>query len=253
MLKTVKRILSPLVVVLLMTACVRDDPTLDSPSPTPSSELSVSIESPSAGDRVTGNVVTLEVAAEGLEITEPDGDISGETGHFHVFVDRDSVATGETISDDPGVLHFAANSVRVPGLGIGPHKLTVVLGDGSETRIGRTSDSVEIEVAGPSIDASAPESAPLATGFQLATSVSGVEAGDAETGNHLDLVIDPDSEPEAAGQPIPADANNVHTSATTHQVTGLPAGEHTIWVIVTDQNHVPLSPMVADRVLVTIR
>lgn len=256
--KYVFRTILPLFLgVLLLGGCLRDDPTLDEPSPQ-STEISVEINSPAEGAQVRGNVVELDVEAEGIEITDDEGDTSGTTGHFHVFVDEDPVATGETLSAGPNEIHFTESPVKVPGLSVGKHRLTVVLSDGTEMRLGRASDVVEIEVTGPTIDATAPEDAPLATGFSLQTTVNGVQIVDPAKdsgqpgGGHLDLIVDPNEDPEADGQPVPADALHIHTTGTTAQVTGLPEGEHTVWVVLTDKNHVPVSPMVADKVTVNI-
>ena len=252
------RIVPPgLLLAALLAGCVRGDAPLDSPSPP--AEISVEIISPAAGAQIGGNVVELRASAKGIDISQSDGDVSGKTGHFHVFIDQDPVATGETISEAPGIVHFSDPSVKIPGLGVGRHRLSLVLGDGSETRIGRVSDEVEVDVRGPAIDSTAPEDAPVATGFSLTTAVTGVQVAGPEPGGvpgdarHLDLIIDPDDDPEADGQALPADASHVHTTGTTHQVTGLPAGEHTVWVVLTDANHVPVSPLVADKVVVTLR
>ena len=37
---------------------------------------------------VKGNVVSLDLASTGLTIVKADGDTSGKTGHYHVFIDR---------------------------------------------------------------------------------------------------------------------------------------------------------------------
>jgi len=252
--KTASHAAALVLVVLLLGACVRDDPRLNSPSPTPSSEISVEIVAPEEGEQIGGNVVELEALADGIEITEPDGDISGTTGHFHVYIDRDPVAAGETISDRSDIVPFSADRVKIPGLGVGRHRFTLVLSDGAGTRLGRAADAVEVEVTGPSITSSAPEDAPMATGFTLSTTAEGVEIGSGEEGTrHLDLIINPAQDPEADGRPLPSDASHIHTTGTTHQVTGLRAGQHTIWVVLTDENHVPVSPLVADRVVVNIR
>lgn len=256
--RNVFRPILPLIAVLLLGACGRDNPTLDEPAGSPK-PLSVEITSPEAGTQVSGNVLVLEVEAEGIIVAEPDGDASGETGHFHAFIDRDPVAPGETISDGPGVMHFAQNKASIPGLSVGKHKITVVLGDGTEARMGRASDVVEVEITGPSIDASGPETAPMATGFTVQTTATGVQivdpAKDPGTGGtgHVDLIIDPEEDPTANGQPVPADANHIHTTGTSAQVTGLSEGDHTVWVVLTDKNHVPVSPMVADMLVVSIR
>lgn len=257
--KTVPRPILPfLALLLLLGACGRDNPTLVAPTGSPEA-ASVEITSPENGTQSGGNVLRLEVDADGIDITEPDGDISGDSGHFHVFADRDPVAVGETISDGPGVFHFTEDSVRIPGLAIGKHKLTVVLGDGSETRLGRASDAVEVEITGPSVDASAPETAPMAVGFTVDTLVTGAQIVDPDeaTGQpgmgHVDLVIDPQEDPIGVAQPFPVDGSYIHTTGISAQVTGLPAGRHTVWAVLTDQNHLPVNPPVADKVVVTIR
>ncbi|CAN5901902.1 hypothetical protein BH23ACT12_BH23ACT12_04170 [soil metagenome] len=256
---TVFRPILPLLAVLsLLAACGRDNPTLEAPTGSPQA-LSVNITSPQNGAQVAGNVVVLTVESEGLEITDADGDISGEAGHYHVLIDRDPVAAGETISDDPEVIHFSEDTVAIPGLSAGKHKFTVVLGDASESRIGRGSAVIELEVTGPSIDATAPKTAPMAVGFTVETAVSSVQivdpARDPGTGGtgHLDLVIDPRSDPFDTDKPLPADSSHIHSTGTSTEVTGLIKGEHTVWVVLSDKNHVPVKPPVADRVVVEIR
>lgn len=257
--KTVFRPILPFfALLLLLGACGRDNPTLDAPSGTPQA-LSVDITSPENGAQVGGNVVLLTVESEGIDITEAEDDVSGETGHYHAFIDRDPVASGETISEGPGVLHFTDDSASIPGLSVGKHKITVVLADGAEARIGRASAVVEVDVTGPSIDASAPATAPMAVGFTVDTVATGVQivdpAKDPGTGGagHLDLVIDPDEDPVGGTTPLPVDATNIHATGASTQIGGLPAGEHTVWVVLTDKNHVPVNPPVADRVVVAVR
>ena len=247
-----------LLAALLLGGCGRDNPTLEAPTAT-AQGMSVAITSPEDGAQIAGNVVLLTAEAEGIEIAESNGNLAEGTGHFTVFIDRDPVATGETISAGPGVVSFADDTVAIPGLSIGKHKLTLVLADGSESRIGRSSSVVEVDVTGPSIDAMAPQNAPMAVGFTVETVATGVQivdpardAGQGGTG-HLDLVIDPDEDPIGGSQPLPTDATHIHTTGTSTQVGGLGAGEHTVWVVLTDKNHVPVNPPVADRVIVTIR
>ena len=50
-----------------------------------------------------------------------------------------------------GILHSAESLIRVPGLTMGRHKLTVVLGDGAHNRIGEPIADVEVEVQGPTL------------------------------------------------------------------------------------------------------
>jgi hypothetical protein len=68
---------------------------------------------------------------------------------------------------------------------------------------------------------------------------------------HLHLFVDRD--PTPAGQPIPKEAGIIHTTETTVNVPGLAAGEHTIWVVAGDGNHVPLTPPVTARLTVNVQ
>jgi len=35
-----------------------------------------------------GNVLTIPVTVSGIQIVKPNGDTSGKTGHFHIFIDK---------------------------------------------------------------------------------------------------------------------------------------------------------------------
>jgi len=55
------------------------------------------------------------------------------------------------------------------------------------------------------------------------------------------------------GQPIPTgQANIVHTADRTIAIPGLTPGQHTVVVVLTRTDHVPLSPNVQDRVTFTV-
>lgn len=96
---------------------------------------SVKIESPAEFATVTGGVADLKVLVTGLTIVKADGDTSGKTGHFHVFVDRNPSKAGEVIPVAPDIVHSADNPIHVSGLKPGKHTLIVVLGDGAHHRI----------------------------------------------------------------------------------------------------------------------
>lgn len=84
---------------------------------------------------VEGNTAVLTMEVSGIDIVPADGDTSGDTGHFHVFVNTPPVQEGVVIAQDTGVIHSAANPIRVPDLPPGEHTLIVVLGDGDHARI----------------------------------------------------------------------------------------------------------------------
>lgn len=244
--------------LLVGGACIRDNPVLEG---TPKAVVpSVRISSPQEGASIKGNVVSLDLEAQGIAIKPADGDTSGRTGHYHVFVDKPAVAVGEPIPMERGVIHSATEPIPVPGLSVGRHKLAVVLGDGAHTRITDELAEVEVDVGGPSVRSTAPAEAPAATGFNIESQVEGVrlvppasDSGSPGTTGHLHVVIDPSSPPAADGVPIPNDPTHIHTAESSHRVTGLAPGQHNIWVVLGDKSHVPYAPLVADQVVVTVR
>ncbi|MEH6490866.1 DUF4399 domain-containing protein [Halopseudomonas sp.] len=96
-------------------------------------------------------------------------------------------------------------------------------------------------------------SSPVTVQFGLSgmgVAPAGVER--AGTGHHH-LLVDAQSVP-VAGQPIPADDNHRHFGGGQTQVSlDLPPGEHTLQLIMGDQNHVPLQPSVtSDKITITV-
>jgi hypothetical protein len=216
---------------------------------------SLKIASPKTGSNADGNVVRLDLTATGINIVKADGDTSGKTGHFHVFIDKEPVAAGAVIERTAGIVHSADNPVVLTGLSVGYHTFTVVLGDGGHRRIGNASARTQVEVKGPSVDASAPATSAAGQPLSVEVKMQGVTlvAADGDTSGktgHLHVFVDRD--PTAAGQAIPKEAGIIHTAATPIKVEGLTAGEHTIWVVLGDGVHVPFAPMVADMLTVTV-
>ncbi|HUQ40132.1 MAG TPA: DUF4399 domain-containing protein [Acidimicrobiales bacterium] len=221
-----------------------------------SGKPALDIVSPAQGTKVAGNTVDLKLTVRGITIVKADGNTSGESGHFHVFIDREPNAVGQAIPNEPGIVHSAENPIKLSGLGVGRHTLTVVLGDGAHHRmLGDVKSSVSVDVAGPSVDASAPTKVTSGQDVVLEMKVQGVTLVKADgdrsgaTG-HLHVFVDRD--PTASGSPIPQDSSIIHTTETTVRIPGLAAGEHTFWVVVGDGAHVPLDPPVRDRVVVTV-
>ncbi len=213
-------------------------------------EPSLTILSPEDGARIGGNVVPLELDVDGVTIVKPDGDTSGRTGHYHVFIDKEPVAAGVTIPREPGIVHSADDPVRLTGLSPGRHRLTVVLGDGAHTRVGETEAEVTVTTEGPSIDSSAPSTASAGSPVRVETKAEGVQI--VKGGNHLHLFVDKD--PTPPGVPVPlGDPAIIHTPELSTEIPDLTPGEHVIWVVVGDAAHVPLDPPVMDRVTVTVQ
>lgn len=241
---------------LLLAGCTgAQEETDETTATSEASEATLSIIEPASGTTVEGNVVTLDIEGSGVEIVKADGDTSGRTGHYHVFIDRDPVAPGEVIGREAGIVHTTEDPIVLPGLSVGRHRLAVVYGDGTHQRLGDALDETNVEVKGPSIDATAPatvaEGQPVIVevelvGFSLAKA-DGDTSG--RTG-HLHVFVD--RPPTPAGQPIPVEPSIIHSAATSIEVPGLDTGEHALWVVAGDGTHVPLAPAVMDKVTVTV-
>ena len=109
---------------------------------------SLAIESPADGATVAAGDIKLKMATTGVTIVAADGDASGKSAHFHVFIDREPVAEGKAIPKEAGIIHSTDNPIPVPGLSPGKHTLTVVYGDGNHTRIhGDASATIELTVS----------------------------------------------------------------------------------------------------------
>lgn len=112
-----------------------------------SNNPSITIETPADGARVVAADLALQVSTTGVTIVAADGSTEKDKAHFHVFIDREPVAEGENIPKEDGIIHSTDNPIKVPGLSPGEHKLTIVYGDGTHTRIhGDAEDSVTITV-----------------------------------------------------------------------------------------------------------
>ena len=244
--------------VLLAGACGGDDsedvasgdkaPTTTSAS-RQQGAASLTILSPDDGAEVRGNVVTLDFDVDGVQIVKADGDTSGETGHFHVFVDKYAVPEGAAIPTE-GVVHTTDDPLKLTGLGKGTHRITAVLGDGAHTRLGDSEASISVTVRGPTLDATAPATAPAGAPVKVTTEVEDLQI--VKGGQHLHLFVD--KEPTPPGVPIPqGDPAIIHTPDLATDVANLAPGQHVVWVVAGDAGHVPLDPPVLDKVTVTVQ
>jgi hypothetical protein len=250
-----KRLVSVLAVVGLFVAGACGDNK--DPDAGPNPDAVVRLRGPATGTVVEGNVVTLRVSASGVKIVKADGDTSGMSAHYHVFIDRRPVAPGQVIPKARNVIHTATAPIVLTGLRPGHHQIYVVLGDGTHHRLGRSFAHTSVHMKGPSVQASAPATAKVGEPVTLTVKVDGVGLvapnGDTsgKTG-HLHVFIDRD--PTPAGQSIPrGEANIIHTPS---PKIDLPAfttpGEHVVWVVLGDGNHVPFAPRVMDKATIVV-
>lgn len=226
-------------------------------------------EPPPAG--VRGNTLVVPLQISGIRLVAADGDRSGKTGHLHAFIDREPVPVGQAIPKEPGVVHSTENPLRLYGLPVGAHRVTIVFGDGTHTRIAEEAQAVvAFRVSGPSVQARAPAVvkaastdrmdvttqglnvvAPGSTGGHAGHGTSTMATGDRDV--HLHYLIDPDSAPTGGMRiPNPAPGRVVHSGETALELGALPPGKHTVWVVAGTLTHEALDPLVADRVDVTV-
>jgi len=81
---------------------------------------------------IDGNTVTVEVVARSFDVAFVSGDTSGETGHLHLYVDREPPAPGDVVPLGPSdVIHTLGTTLSV-ALEPGEHTLWVVAADGAD-------------------------------------------------------------------------------------------------------------------------
>ena len=205
-----------------------------------------------------GNSLTLGVKARGVEIKPADGDTSGKTGHFHVFIDREPIPVGDVIPQGEGIVHAAKTPIKLYGLSKGEHTFTVVLGDGAHRRIA-TESVVEatVDFLGPFVDASAPESIEEGDDLEIELEADGIELaepdGDAsgETG-HFHVFVDPAKAP-TEGMKVPGGQGVIRTIDRSVTIPDLSEGEHTIYIALGDGTHHLFDPAVMDVLTVFVR
>ncbi len=107
-------------------------------------DASVAIAAPEDGATVT-SPVTVEMTADGIDV-QPAGEVVEGAGHFHVMVDTDCLAPGETIPKDDTHQHFGDGSTTAElELEPGEHTLCLQAGDGAHAALDAT-DTVTITV-----------------------------------------------------------------------------------------------------------
>src|SRR5438270_8582459 len=149
------------VVGLVAAGCStsKDESTVATPPPSAMASTGASGVSLALGSvprTVDGNVVTIPVTVSGIKIVKADGDTSGKTGHFHIYIDKEPPAVGQTMPKQAGIVHTADNPIKLYGLKVGMHTFHIVLGNGAHQRITNVHDMVSVDVKGPSVTASAP-------------------------------------------------------------------------------------------------
>ncbi len=225
--------------VLALAGCVDgSEPSADRPAL--ESRFVAFATEPAAS--VVGNVVVLHLATTGIDIMQPDGDMSGATGHLHVFIDREPPPPGEYIPREEGIVHTTHRTVALAGLAVGRHRFAVVAGDGAHRRLDGAPLRAEVMVEGPSLSLAAPAFVPSGEPVPIDLRLISAPLTGA-TDAHVHLFIDRDP-----SDPIPTGNDILHTTQTSLSLTGLPSGHHTVWAVLGDAGYVPFSPLVMAKV-----
>lgn len=91
----------------------------------------VEIAEPADGDTVDGPAVTVRLVAHGFSVV-PAGDTTPDSGHHHLFLDRDVTPAGEPIPAEPGhIVHMGdgSDTYTFETVAPGEHRLIAVVGD----------------------------------------------------------------------------------------------------------------------------
>jgi len=111
-------------------------------------ERRVEIVRPADGDTVEGFAVEVRLAAHGFTVV-PAGDTTPNSGHHHLFLDRDVSPAGEPIPAEEGhVVHMGDGSSTFvfDSVAPGPHRLITVVGDAIHVPVPGLRDTVEFTV-----------------------------------------------------------------------------------------------------------
>lgn len=211
----------------------------------------ISISRPASGTHVAGNVATLHVGATGISLVAADGDRSGNTGHFAVYVDAPPVAAGDVITPGQAVITTASTEIPVAGLQVGRHMLTIVLADGSERRLTSASATVQVTIDGPSVTAGIVGAVSAGHAFALQLSTFGVTIAnipDDSSGRTAHYVVSVDAAMPRPGVVLSPGPGSIVTTGSRVPIPPLAHGSHVIWVVLVDGQGRTLNPLSAASV-----
>ncbi len=231
---------------------------------------------------------TIRFGLKGMGVA-PAGMEKANTGHHHLLIDVETPPLDYEIPSDFNHLHFGGGQTEAEiNLTPGEHTLQLILGDHDhvphvppvmsprvrvvvreDASAAQTQTSSPIQAVAPKLQRKpAPEDAavyfiyprdgavihPTSTIRFGLTGAGVAPAGvaKANTGHHH-LLVDVATPPP--DREVPADANHMHFGAGQTEVRlQLPPGEHTLQLLLADENHVPHDPpIMSPRIKVTVR
>jgi hypothetical protein len=217
----------------------------------------------------------------------PAGVVKAGTGHHHLLIDAPTPALDRPLPNDPQHLHFGAGQTETEvALAPGDHTLQLVFADHdhvphnpplmservrvfvqSETPVAQTANSAPPQGGGSARRPASPEAAvyfvyppdgaaiyPTST-IRFGLSKMGVAPAGVEkagTGHHHLIVNAPTPRQDV---PIPNDPQHLHFGGGQTEIKlTLPPGEHTLQLVLGDENHVPHDPpIMSEKITVLVR
>jgi len=121
--------------ILALAACAGETETADAPPAAaamdPAPARSVQIVTPADGDTIDGPAVTVRLLATGFTVVAA-GDTTPNSGHHHIFLDRDISPPDLPIPAEPDfIVHMGtgATEFTLEAVQPGQHRLITVVGD----------------------------------------------------------------------------------------------------------------------------
>jgi len=124
-----KKTLLTLGIPLVMIACAGGEADSDTMSDT--APGTVTIVTPTGGALVNGSTVTVQLSSS-VQIL-PAGDLTGGTGHHHLYLDADLTPADQPVPSVPGsIIHMGdgSSSYVFENVAAGEHRLIAVVADG---------------------------------------------------------------------------------------------------------------------------
>jgi hypothetical protein len=124
-----------LLAAALSAACRDAEPEGESSATVESTPAAV-IVSPRDGDELTGPNLTIELAVEHIAL-RPAGVDEPNSGHLHLFIDREPTPAGQVIPNEPGIVHLgqAQTEHLLENPNPGEHVVIAALADYLHVRI----------------------------------------------------------------------------------------------------------------------